>query len=628
MAIPGLIVKGTILLSLLWLAHFALQRAHPALRMAIWRSGTLALILLPVLHLGAPQWRSESTTPIAAPVTYVSEALASQGMTDNATVGATGQVYRAAQPFKAPSLMALAMGIWLLGVGLLLGRHLIAGFEVRSLLARGEPADEGLIARADSIARRIGRPMDFDLRIVESGRSPFISGFLRPVIGIPRDLATSDRDLDAILAHELTHRAGSDHRWAVMIQFTRLLWWPHPLVWGIAAGHRGACEEHSDAVAATYDGDRAWYQSLLARMALTAAAVPPTAAISMLNGSEIMTRLRRLARGENRRPPFRGARILVCALALFVGTTLGTMSLTVPARAAADSMAWAPPPHLVDALTRTDDDASRERALGEMAELLESGDSAKRTQALQALLATAELRLDRSALAGAVRDSLADSDALVQSLAVRTLPIVAPSESDLVLLASLAQDEDSNLREAICDTLYWMPPMGFDAQRDAIILRLMTSGDEKIQREALRATWGHEVSADVEKRMIALAASPGSEYDAVYFGLSTRPRMSEAVVEQLLNAAQRLNNPNLSHRAIWGLAHHDVEPATVQRVHDVLVGLYDSRKLYGSADDVVHFLGRHRCGIGRGKLESITNDEQAPQHLREAAAAHLRADCP
>jgi hypothetical protein len=40
MAIPGLIVKGTILLSLLWLAHFALQRAHPALRMGIWRSGT------------------------------------------------------------------------------------------------------------------------------------------------------------------------------------------------------------------------------------------------------------------------------------------------------------------------------------------------------------------------------------------------------------------------------------------------------------------------------------------------------------------------------------------------------------------------------------------------------------
>jgi len=627
-ALVALAAKGTVLLIVLWGVHKLLGRSHPAWRMTLWRMGALSLVALPLAELLAPRWQPPTLQPVLAPMAAMAQSVSQAVEQAPAPMLAMDRVDT---PAPAPGRKlppgSLVVGVWAAGVALLAARQVAGVMRLRHVLRSAEVAPRSLVQRADAIARDLGRPLDFELRIVPDGRSPFLSGLGRPVVGIPAGIASVPRDLDAVLAHELTHRAGSDHRWAAFIECVRVLWWAHPMTWWMGEAHRAACEENSDAVAARFDGDRSWYSALLARMALTTAANRPSMAISMLNGSEIMNRLRRLARAEERRAPRRMALGSMGVAAMGFALAIGTLTMNQQATGADQTVQGEPPTDLVKRLLAHEDEATRVVALGEVEAALLDPDSKGRARALSALVMTSPYRLDRSRLLDPVRKCLQDPSPTVRGLASGLLGVMGGDTSDFARLAPLADDPDLKVLEALGGALFTIRPAEVIAERDAIAMRLLAHPNKKVAVELMRGSWGNGVGEEVEARMIELSREVGLCYDAVYFGLSTRPVKSEAVADRLLEVMRDGTDFSTAERAQWGLTHFPCAPAARQRVHAALVARYDALSHPSQRDDILHYFGNHGCALSQAKLREIASDPNEVESLRETARKLLERGC-
>ncbi|MBI1291623.1 hypothetical protein GC173_10330 [bacterium] len=629
-AVVVLVLKGTLVLSALWALLILLRARHPGWRMTLCRAGAVALILLPIVSLAAPRWRPAPLEPVLSSVGIAIKS-ATFGPRNNleTTVGATPATHRGgpARPMTMSWMMAIA---WFGGVLLLTARHAFSHRSHSRLLATSKPAPAAVIRRADELARLIGRPLDFSIRIVPGASSPSLSGMLRPLIALPESLLGDPRELDAALAHELSHRAGSDHRWAAIIELARLVWWPHPLSWWLGAAHRSACEENSDAAAVRIDGDATWYSALLARMALHSATTPPTMAISMLNGSEIMARLRRIAGGVERHPLSTAGRTTAGSLVLGLAIACGSVSVSPsvqPAPAARNSSRVEAPPELVELLTRRGDDKAKAQGMQELEERLASVDSQKRAEALAAILTTADREIDRTSLLPLIRDALADSSPRARMLAVRALPVAGGDETDYPRLARLAGDEAVEVLEAIGNSIFFLPPRKESEARDEIVLQLLNHPDHRVVREALRGSWGNAFGEPVERRMIELSHDPQSRREAIYFGLSTRPVKSVAVVERLI---AEMNDPTAgdsSMRAQWGLTHYPAAPEAKDRVTAELIARFDELRDTSARQEIIFYLGMTACGAGHDKLATIAADPEENKTLRNDAQTYLDKGC-
>lgn len=650
--------KGTAILGVAWLLHLALRNAHPALRIALWRVVALSLIALPVVDIFAPRWNSPTLAPALAPIAEASRSFAFEpALPPSSVAPAQVTAMPAANPGRPIPFAMIFVGIWVLGVVVIAARQLRAHTQLRRLLKSARPAPELAVQRADAIARKLGRPLAFELRVIPDGNSPLIAGLGRAVIAIPEGLLESPRELDAVLAHELTHRAGSDHRWASVAQVTRALWWPHPLVWGISGAHRAACEENSDAAAAMFDGDAAWYSSMLAKLALASAGARPTPAMSMMSGSEIMDRLRRLAERRATTPPRASTSVLLSAAVVAFAMVCGTMGIA-PERAAAQPQPssieakppaatptestpsdtvgaeknWAlPPPDaaLVEKLSVRGDLAARQALVPEILALLESDDPNTRAVGISVLRATASIKFDRSPLRDALRHCLSDENPEVQISAFHTLAVAGGGREDLEAIMRLADSKDPHLLEAIGNGVFYFDPKNEDPKRDQIVLKLMNNESEFVQREVLRGSWGYAVSEPVEARMIEISRRPSMTHNAVYFGLSTRPVKSVAVATRLIEVMRTEKDWNTTYRAVWGLANWDAVPEAHALILDALIEQFDESTDVQGMSFIVHHLGMRMCAFERAKakLQQIAADDSIDDSLRNAAKESLARGC-
>jgi beta-lactamase regulating signal transducer with metallopeptidase domain len=623
----SLVWKATVLLGLFWLGHALLRGRHPGVRRTLWRVAALALVILPLAQFAPPKVQAPNWAPSVSPVLHLGTmVLLAPSPAPVVELGANSAAYA---PRSLP-WGTVILGLWAVGLGVMAARTMLSHWRLRQLLRNSSPVEREVVMRADTIARDLGKPLDFELRWVADDRSPFLTGWWRPVVGIPRHLAESPRDLDAVLAHELTHRAGGDHRWASFLQWVRILWWPHPLVWGIGAAHRSACEENSDAVAAGFVGDRTWYSALLARMALRTAAHSPTPAISMLNGSEIMVRLRRLAGMDQCQPVSTGLQATLAGLCLVLVLGWGFIALAPRSVSAArEDRTWpAAPEALVKQLRSRVSEADRKAGLEEVQRLFRSDEEGAKEKALAALLATSDIKLDRSAFLEPVRTCLADPSPRVRRMAVTLLSLVGGGPEDLPRLAVLASDPDLSVLEELGTALFWIRPKQVWPERDQLALQLLSHPNPRVRKELMRGSWGHPVGPDVERRMIELSRDPTMTYDAVYYALSTRPVKSLPVAERLIEVMEESGPGEPGSRAQWGLTHYVSEPAAQQRIHEALVKQYDLMQSVQTRMDILFYFGRNGCALSKGKLEAIAADEKEESVLREEAEKLLLRGCP
>jgi beta-lactamase regulating signal transducer with metallopeptidase domain len=155
------------------------------------------------------------------------------------------------------------------------------------------------------------------------GAGVFVEGLVRPRIVLSRRLAEAldDRELEAVLLHELVHVRRHDGLWALAGATAVALCWMHPLVWvlrrDVAVAREFACDE---TVVMLQRSGRSFARGLAKAVRL--ASVQPAGALS-IGAGDVAARLARLA-APMPAPGGAGPRWAVAiAGVLFAAVTLG-----------------------------------------------------------------------------------------------------------------------------------------------------------------------------------------------------------------------------------------------------------------------------------------------------------------
>jgi uncharacterized protein (TIGR03435 family) len=283
----------------------ALRRRHANACYAVWMAASLKF-LVPfawIASIGASiSWHS-------APL-ELREVVSTADEFTSASLPATAATSTGS--WIAPTLLA----IW--GAGCLFA-------TARQVVRFGRVAAIVRAARTITVGR-------VRLAISRNALEPGVFGIFRPVLLFPDgiDAILTDRQLEAILAHELCHVRRRDNLAAAIHMAVEAIFWFHPLVWWLGArlvdARESACDE---AVLRMGIESRVYAESILC--ACRYSIQTPAACYAGVTGGELQQRIERIVRHEF------GAR-----LSVFGRTTLSACAALAIALPAIVGMARTP----------------------------------------------------------------------------------------------------------------------------------------------------------------------------------------------------------------------------------------------------------------------------------------------
>jgi TonB family protein len=161
-------------------------------------------------------------------------------------------------PKAAPwPLLALALlGVWAVGFAAVTGSWAVRTIGLRRLLRASA-------VYASALPRIAGR---LEVRTTSALVEPALVGVFRPALLLPQGLVEhlSPAQVDAVLAHELSHWRRRDNLTAAVHMLVEAVFWFHPLVWWVGARlveeRERACDEA--VVRAGHDG-RTYAEAIL-----------------------------------------------------------------------------------------------------------------------------------------------------------------------------------------------------------------------------------------------------------------------------------------------------------------------------------------------------------------------------
>ena len=133
---------------------------------------------------------------------------------------------------------AIMMGLWLCGVVAVLLVWLVQWSKVAAIRRAAQEIKDG---REVEMLRRMAACTHVHTRVhlmlSQAMMEPAICGILRPVLLWPRGLSErlEDDEIEAIVAHELTHVKRRDNLTAAVHMLVEALFWFHPMVWWMEA---------------------------------------------------------------------------------------------------------------------------------------------------------------------------------------------------------------------------------------------------------------------------------------------------------------------------------------------------------------------------------------------------------
>jgi beta-lactamase regulating signal transducer with metallopeptidase domain len=121
---------------------------------------------------------------------------------------------------------AVLLAVWLCGAALMFGRLLVCLRRHRRDRSTASRCDTALLARG-FLAH--GVPVSLSAAV----QGPSVDGVLRPYISLPLgiDRLLTDRELDAVLIHEVTHARRHDNLIGLLHEIALCGLWFHPLMW-------------------------------------------------------------------------------------------------------------------------------------------------------------------------------------------------------------------------------------------------------------------------------------------------------------------------------------------------------------------------------------------------------------
>ena len=282
------LLKSTVIIATGLLIVWAYRSARASIRHLCLTCAFAVMLLLPLTALTAPSLRFE----IAAPKTEIAATQLVQGPVDivqNNQTSSTniGTSTAAVTTFSWRKLLWL---VWALGAAILLTRLAISLGRLRLIRRAGIPSLE-LNQTMRSLTSSAGMRRRVEVLQHDDIEVPFTSGFLRPVIFLPRDASTwSELELQRVLVHELEHIKRGDWLVQVLVRTVCAFYWFQPLVWiawrQICLEAERACDD-----AVVIGTERTAYAEQLVNLAkrLSHTLAPPV--LSMANRSDLSRRV-------------------------------------------------------------------------------------------------------------------------------------------------------------------------------------------------------------------------------------------------------------------------------------------------------------------------------------------------
>jgi TonB family protein len=207
-----------------------IPRARATLRLRAWTVVLYGVLALPVLGLVLPAWQ----WPVSPPALLAAWTPASQNSIDALSAGTTaGAAVSLSQAPASVSVPVIVATAYVAGVLWFICQAGLGWRAVRRLRARARPVLDpvvlGQLERQSRAARLATPPL-----LTESARlfAPITVSVRRPMIVLPDDWRTWPAEqVDAVLAHEISHVARRDALTQRLTLFYRAVFWFSPLSW-------------------------------------------------------------------------------------------------------------------------------------------------------------------------------------------------------------------------------------------------------------------------------------------------------------------------------------------------------------------------------------------------------------
>ncbi len=283
-------VKSTVVLAGAVFSAALCRRASAAIRHMLWAAALAGILVLPLLSISTPRWTPSLPAGLAAvpaQAETVLEVVASRSGMDL-------------------SLASWAMGIWAVGVALILFRTGTGFIRVYRLVGRAKPLD----CQCDGV------------RVSGEIPVPAVCGFWHERVMLPEEAVSwPESRLRLVLAHEQMHIVRHDARTYLMGRLACALYWPNPLVWwALKCLRREAEQACDDGVLSCGERPAAYAEALVQVVrALQNAGRLPEGGLAMGRASELEMRLKSLLNSglSRRRATLRtmaGVSLAVCLI--------------------------------------------------------------------------------------------------------------------------------------------------------------------------------------------------------------------------------------------------------------------------------------------------------------------------
>lgn len=194
------------------------------------------------------------------------------------------------------------VSVWALAVALLSLTNAGGWVVAQRLRKQGAPVtDPSVILQFTQLIGRMRISVPVKLLQSTSIEMPMVIGWLRPVILLPTTLVTglSVEQVNAVLAHELSHIRRRDYLVNLIQTMTTTLFFYHPIVWLLSRRIRLEREFCCDDDAITECGDRTEYVEALATVEQHRSAPQYAMAFAGRGGSLTLRRIRRILCGTD-----------------------------------------------------------------------------------------------------------------------------------------------------------------------------------------------------------------------------------------------------------------------------------------------------------------------------------------